>query len=354
MNLPQAIQKAVKENGVDILKDRRFVSLLSDFQAFGQLPYAANMLRQIYANGYGAKIHQLYQTKDKTETAAFLSELRNKLGFDVEMMSKVLFAFSLPVSRGPKPNPQPNPKNYPSPNRSDLEIVNFEGRKAYKDEYGGIYSYPNCEIFYKLDNPNVSIYSVRPGTKDIYKCAFYYKSQSDSYDLNSNLGVKKITLPDTITFIPDYCFDSCKRLLHINIPNSIIEIGQGAFKECWSLQQITIPNGVVSIGDRAFEYCRSLQQITIPNSVASIGNWAFRGCSTLQQLTIPNSVISIGWGAFSQCSSLTQMIIPNSVTSIGGEPFENCSSSLEISLPQSFATQKDKLFKSSSFRINYY
>ena len=80
MNLNQAIQKAITDYGVDILKDRRFVSVLSEWNAFGQLPYAANMLRQIYANGYGTKVHKLYLIKDKTETAKFLLELRNKFG----------------------------------------------------------------------------------------------------------------------------------------------------------------------------------------------------------------------------------------------------------------------------------
>ena len=99
MNLDQAIKKIINDHGTDILKDRRLVSMLSDLQAFGQLPYAANMLRQIYANGYGTKIHQLYCSQDQIEVAAFLSELRNKLGFDMDMLGKVLHAFSLPVKR---------------------------------------------------------------------------------------------------------------------------------------------------------------------------------------------------------------------------------------------------------------
>jgi hypothetical protein len=57
------------------------------------------MLKVIYTKGYGTKIHQLYCSQDKTEVAAFLSELRNKLGFDMDMLGKVLYAFSLPVQK---------------------------------------------------------------------------------------------------------------------------------------------------------------------------------------------------------------------------------------------------------------
>ncbi|MBR4325525.1 MAG: hypothetical protein IKP73_08375 [Bacteroidales bacterium] len=99
MNLDQAIKKIINDHGADILKERRVVSMLSDLQAFGQLPYAANMLRHIYDNGYGTKIHQLYCSQDQTEVAAFLSELRNKLGFDENMLKKILYAFSLPVAK---------------------------------------------------------------------------------------------------------------------------------------------------------------------------------------------------------------------------------------------------------------
>ena len=41
----------------------------------------------------------------------------------------------------------------------------------------------------------------------------------------------------------------------------------------------TIPNNVTSIGNYAFNSCSSLTSITIPDSVTSIGNYAFNSCT---------------------------------------------------------------------------
>ena len=187
MNLDQAIKKIISDHGADILKERRLVSMLSDLQAFGQLPYAANMLKLIYANGYGTKIHQLYCNKDKSETDALLNTLRNKLGFDVEMLGKVLYAFSLPVSKGHKQKQNTQKVSVPRQKmnqNNDLEVIMYDGRKAYKDEYGGIYSFPNAEVFYKLTDNNIPMYSIREGVVAIGHCAFMWHS------------IQQITIPN--------------------------------------------------------------------------------------------------------------------------------------------------------------
>ena len=271
MNLDQAIKKIISDNGADILKERRFVSLLSDYQAFGQLPYAANMLRQIYANGYGTKIHKLYLSKDKTETAAFLSELRNKLGFDIEMLAKVLYAFSLPVQRIGNHTQRNNSKSTITQNTiaiDDMELIDYEGKPAYKDEYGGIYSHPNGEIFYKLDNIELAEYTIRQGTKVIDKFAFSH-SKSGVYIIPSpKPKIRILTLPNTITMILNYCFAGCKQLVQINLPNSLSVIGERAFYQCDSLMQITIPNSVTVIGEGAFSDS-GLRSISLPVSFLS-------------------------------------------------------------------------------------
>ncbi len=99
MNLNQAIQKIINDNGVDILKSSPFMGLLGFHKAFVQQPYAANILNQMYSNGYGTKIYKLYCNQDETEVADFVLEMRKKFGFDVKKLEKVLYAFSLPVQR---------------------------------------------------------------------------------------------------------------------------------------------------------------------------------------------------------------------------------------------------------------
>ncbi|MBR4325140.1 MAG: hypothetical protein IKP73_06405 [Bacteroidales bacterium] len=99
MNLNQAIQKIIDDNGDEILERTPFMGLLSYYNAFCQLPYAESMLTQMYEKGYGIKIHELYCNKNETEVAEFILEMQDKFGFDVKKLENVLYAFSLPVQR---------------------------------------------------------------------------------------------------------------------------------------------------------------------------------------------------------------------------------------------------------------
>ena len=73
----------------------------------------------------------------------------------------------------------------------------------------------------------------------------------------------------------------------ITIPSSIKvneseytvrEIEKYAFYDCIGLKSVTIPNSVTSIGNEAFKGCSGLTSVTIPNSVTSIGFSAFSSC----------------------------------------------------------------------------
>jgi hypothetical protein len=94
----------------------------------------------------------------------------------------------------------------------------------------------------------------------------------------------------------------------------------------------TIPNGVTRIGNFAFDSCTGLTGVVISNNVASIGDWAFSSCSGLTNVTIPTSNITIGCYAFESCSSLTSVSIPDKVTTIGYHAFDGCTSLTDVTI----------------------
>ena len=132
------------------------------------------------------------------------------------------------------------------------------------------------------------------------------------------------TIPEGVTSIGSYAFQSCSRLTSISIPEGVTSIGDNAFSDCSSLTSITLPNTLTSIGERSFDSCQSLTLIPIPEGVTSIGSYAFSSCSSLTSITIPEGVTSISYQAFYDCSSLTEITIPEGVTSIGGFAFYDC------------------------------
>lgn len=102
-------------------------------------------------------------------------------------------------------------------------------------------------------------------------------------------AVTSVTIPDSVTAIPDDAFSHCSQLTNISIPNSVTFIGFSAFNSCTSLKSITLPSSLSTIQSYAFYNCGNLKTIRIPVSVTSIGNCAFDRCPSLMTVTYPGS-----------------------------------------------------------------
>lgn len=175
-----------------------------------------------------------------------------------------------------------------------------------------------------------------------------------------------VVIPNSVTSIDDWAFNSCKSLTSVIIPDSVKSIGKWAFVNCFNLTNITIPDSVKQISNAAFFYCNKLTSISvdknnlvydsrndcnaiietatntliigckntiIPDSITSIGDEAFFYCAGLTSIAIPDSIISIGDSAFECCFCLTDIKIPDSVKSIGIHAFEACYSLKNITIP---------------------
>ena len=116
-----------------------------------------------------------------------------------------------------------------------------------------------------------------------------------------NSAVTSVTIPDSVTAIPDYAFAFCSQLTNISIPNSVTFIGFSAFNSCTSLKSITLPSSLSTIQSSAFYNCGNLETIRIPVSVTFIGNYAFAGCPSSMTVTYPGSKTQ--WDAITKGSN---------------------------------------------------
>lgn len=156
--------------------------------------------------------------------------------------------------------------------------------------------------------------------------------------------INNLVIPNSVTCINNYAFNSCTSLISVTIPNNVTSIGNNAFSSCTSLTTIEIPNSIVSIGNMAFGVCSNLKSVIIPEKITSIGFSTFSGCTSLTSITIPNSIDTINDYAFSGCTGLTSIIIPNSVTSIGSSAFGFCSGLTSVTIGSNVKEIKNTAF----------
>lgn len=164
---------------------------------------------------------------------------------------------------------------------------------------------------------------------------------------NANFGIsvfhscpslEEITLPTSMTAIPNTTFVDCTSLSSVTIPSGVTSIGTYVFANCRSLSSITIPTGVISIGDGAFRDCINLERINsnvngvfnIPSGVTRVNQVCFRNCYKLETINIPSGITIIGDFSFEGCTGLTSVEIPSGVTVIGSDAFESCTSLTSI------------------------
>ena len=173
----------------------------------------------------------------------------------------------------------------------------------------------------------------------------------------SGTGVKQVTLPDTISVLPDRIFDSCTLLQTVAF-SAVTSVGKLAFSDCTKLESIAFESGLIEIGERAFEGCSALATLTLPDTVKTIGancfygcafesvntagvealgNLAFYNCANVVSFNLPN-IVTIGESAFGGCEKLTEMTI--------GNKLESCAANLNVLSKISIDSPvQDKMFQ---------
>ena len=153
-------------------------------------------------------------------------------------------------------------------------------------------------------------------------------------------------IPNGVTTLDSFAFESCKLLTGISIPDGVVRIGESAFAYCEGLTSIAIPEGVTTIGESTFVNCASLMEATLPDGVTEIGDRAFEYCGALERITLPDGLTSMGEAAFNACKSLASVVIPDGVTNVAYYAFQMCESLVSATIPDSVTSIDECAFGS--------
>lgn len=139
------------------------------------------------------------------------------------------------------------------------------GNPYYQSHDGVVYTKDGKKIVWYPEGRKDSSYVVREGVDTVGEYAM------------SNEYLDTIFLPDSVTVISQYAFNSAVRLRNLNLPENLTEIGACAFATCWQLDNVVVPKSVARLGYNAFAYCINMHDITILNRNIHIGHATING-----------------------------------------------------------------------------
>ena len=135
-----------------------------------------------------------------------------------------------------------------------------------------------------------------------------------------------INLPDGLTFASNTLghFSGDTSLTEITLPASMTEIPQGMFSDCTSLTAVNASSPITKVGPSAFSGATNLTTIPDLGQVTEIGSYAFNECEDLTGPVDLSNVTEIGGHAFYECEALTGPVDLSNVTEMGSYAFYNC------------------------------
>lgn len=113
-----------------------------------------------------------------------------------------------------------------------------------------------------------------------------------------------------------------------NAPSTTTTIALGAFTDCPNLTSLTFEDRFTSIRDGGIDDCSGLTNVTLPYGTTYIGSQSFSYCRKLPSIALPATVTNIGGGAFSWCSALQAVYCEGDAPIVGDAAFQGCTATV--------------------------
>lgn len=103
--------------------------------------------------------------------------------------------------------------------------------------------------------------------------------------LKNSAAVKSVTIPASITQIPNDAFRNCTELTSVTMPATVTSIGAYAFFNCSKIKELELPASLTTMGSSAFwnvgikVVCHSAAPLTLPKS--TMYSYQFKKCTVI-------------------------------------------------------------------------
>lgn len=139
-------------------------------------------------------------------------------------------------------------------------------------------------------------------------------------------GEATVSIPDSVTSLPEGLFAQCTALQSVKLPLALKELPARLFAGCKSLERVRMPSLVHTVGNACFAFCTSLKSAPMCPGITEIQSDMFKGCTGLDTFALSDEVEAIRSGAFAGCTALETVIFSASVEVIEDGAFDGCTS----------------------------
>lgn len=148
---------------------------------------------------------------------------------------------------------------------------------------------------------------------------------SDGY-MKRMKGIKKVTIPDSVTTITEYSFAGLRNLEKVKLPKNLKTVEALVFYNCKKLEKVTIPKHTKKVSTTAFNRCKKLKTIKVSKKNKTFSakkgmllskkkDKLYYVAPAVREVKIPDKVKKIGKNVFNN-SKVIKITIPKSVSKI--------------------------------------
>lgn len=261
---------------------------------------------------------------------------------------------------------------------ADIDGISYSLNSADGSNYAMVYGPTNSNVTTVTIPETVTYENVTYTVEFIRKDAFKGLEK-----------LKTISIPRTMKEIGTDAFRNCKALTALYITDvaawckvyfetsssNPLAYAQHLFLDGEEVTDLVIPEGVTSIRQYAFQSCNNVKSVTIPTSLKSLANGAlvcpnatavyisdlkawcevestnglgsgyhiFLNGEEVKELEFPKGQTYV-YPSFAGCTGLTSVILPSSVTSISSYAFEGCTNLTTVTLPYKLSEINNRAF----------